>query len=130
MQDTCTPIYNKAYTPDNPCFSLNIYAASLRWSTMSITPIDYGDIVLVRFVEYIVGILCQIAGGSIWVNVIGCVCSTLFKNHSVDERFEEHTDLLNMVMKDTRTPIYNKACTPDNPCFSLTSTPPPATGAP
>ena len=37
---------NKAYTPDNPGFSLHIYAASLHWITMAITSIGYGDIVL------------------------------------------------------------------------------------
>ena len=76
---------------------------------MSLTFIGCDHIVPVRFEEYIVGILCQIVGGIIWANVIGCVCSTLFKGHPVDERFEEHTDLLNMVKKDIRTPIYNKA---------------------
>ena len=56
---------------------------------MTITSIGYGDIVLVRFEEYIVGILCQIVGGIIWANAIGCVCSTLPKGHPVEERFEE-----------------------------------------
>ena len=32
---------------------------------MSITSIGYGDIVPLRFEEYIVGILCQIVGGII-----------------------------------------------------------------
>ena len=72
-----------------------------------------------RFEEYIVGILCQIVGGIIWANVIGFVCSTLSNGHPVEERFEEHTDLLNMIMKDSCMPIYNKAYTPDNFCFSL-----------
>ena len=46
------PIYNKAYTPANPCFPSHIYAAPLHWSTMSITSIGYGDVVPVRFEEY------------------------------------------------------------------------------
>ena len=63
------PIYNKAYTLDNPCFRLDIYAASLHWSSMSITSIGYCDIVPVRFVGYIVGILCQIGDGIIGANL-------------------------------------------------------------
>ena len=38
------------------------------------------------------------------VNVIGCVCSTLFKGHPAVERFEWHTVLLNMVMNDASRP--------------------------
>ena len=100
IMDTCTPIYNKACTPDNPCFSLHVYAASLHWSAMSITSIGYGDIVLVRFEEYIVGILCHIVGGIILADVIGCVCSTFFKGDLVEERYEEHTDLVTEVLNE------------------------------
>ena len=38
------PIRNEAYTLDNP-FPLHSYAASLHWSSKSITSICYGDIV-------------------------------------------------------------------------------------
>ena len=86
---------------------------------MLITPIGYGDIAPVCLSEFIVSILGQIVGCIIWANVIGCVRSTLSKGHPVEERFEEHTDLLHRVMKDTCMPIYNKAYTPLNPCFSL-----------
>ena len=41
----------------------------------------------------------------IWANVIGCVCSTLSKGNPVENCFEEHTDLLNQVMKETSMPI-------------------------
>ena len=74
----------------------------------------------VRFEEYIVGILCQIVGGITWVNVIGCVCSTLFKGHPAVERFEEHTALLNMVMSDTSTPIFHKLTRRTIPASSST----------
>ena len=47
--------------------------------------------------------------------VIGGICSILSKGHPVEKRNEEDTELLNVVMKDS----YNKASTPDNPCFSF-----------
>ena len=37
MKDTFMSIHNMAYTPDNPRLSSYIHAASLRWSTMTIT---------------------------------------------------------------------------------------------
>ena len=78
---------NNAYTPDNPCLSLHSYAASLHWSTMSVTSIGYGDIVPVRFVECSVGILCQIVDGIIWANLSGasaahCPRATLSRSAS------------------------------------------------
>ena len=40
--------------------------------------------------------------------VIGGIRSTLFKGHPVEERFQEHIDLLNVAMMDTCVLIYNK----------------------
>ena len=53
------------------------------------------------------------------VQLICCVCVALSTGHPVEEHFEEHTVLLTRVMKGSCMPIYNKACTPYNPCFSL-----------
>ena len=78
MKYSCMAIYNKVYSPDNPCFSLHIYFVFLQWSTMSMS-----------------------------------------KGRAVEERFEAHSDLSNMVMKDTCMPICNKAYTPGNTCFFL-----------
>ena len=51
--------------------------------------------------------------------VIGGICSILSKGHPVEERYEEYSELLNLVMKDSRMPIYNKVYTPYNSRFSF-----------
>ena len=54
--DTCMRIYYAAYMPDKRRFSLHTRAGFNYWSTMSVTFFGYGDIVFVRFEEYIFGI--------------------------------------------------------------------------
>merc|ERR1719464_2536708 len=75
---------------------------------MTITSIGYGDIVPVRFEEYIVGILCMFIGGVLWAYVIGSVCSIISNRNPVEQNFEIGTDLLNKLMEDAKMPIKER----------------------
>merc|ERR1719217_757453 len=52
--------------PDNPCYSGDIYVASLYWSVMTITSIGYGDITPVRFEEYLLCVIFMLCGAISW----------------------------------------------------------------
>lgn len=93
------------WSPDSPCNHQHLYAAALHWSAMTITSIGYGDIVPVRYEEYLVCVVCQIFGGLIWAYIVGVTCSILSNADPIEEKFEESTDLLNLVMRETRVPI-------------------------
>eukprot|EP00404_Azadinium_spinosum_P035334 CAMPEP_0180642980 /NCGR_PEP_ID=MMETSP1037_2-20121125/47533_1 /TAXON_ID=632150 /ORGANISM="Azadinium spinosum, Strain 3D9" /LENGTH=163 /DNA_ID=CAMNT_0022666383 /DNA_START=97 /DNA_END=588 /DNA_ORIENTATION=- len=67
---------------------------------MTITSIGYGDIVPVRSEEYIVSILCMIAGGVLWAYVVGSIVSIMSSKHPIDSEFEANMDLLNLAMTD------------------------------
>ena len=96
------PIHNEAYTLDN----LSPSTATLRPSTG--TPRRLRQFATTILSCAIRGVHCWHSLSDRWwhylVNVIGCVCSTLFKDHPAVVRFEEHTVLLSMVMNETSRP--------------------------
>jgi len=99
-----TLYYGAKTSPDTPCNPLELYAASLHWAVMTLTSIGYGDIVPVRFEEYIVGILCMLVGGVLWAYVIGSLCSIISNVSPVERSYENNTDLLNLAMEEARIP--------------------------
>eukprot|EP00418_Pyrodinium_bahamense_P024826 CAMPEP_0179133262 /NCGR_PEP_ID=MMETSP0796-20121207/63366_1 /TAXON_ID=73915 /ORGANISM="Pyrodinium bahamense, Strain pbaha01" /LENGTH=720 /DNA_ID=CAMNT_0020832221 /DNA_START=20 /DNA_END=2182 /DNA_ORIENTATION=+ len=96
-------------SPDSPCNPFQVYVASLHWAVMTITSIGYGDIVPVRVEEYIVGILCMLAGGVLWAYVIGSLCSIISNVSPIEKSFEMSTDLLNIAMDEARVPPKERA---------------------
>ena len=76
----------------------------MHWSVMTITSIGYGDIVPMRYEEYLACATCQIIAGIVWAYVIGSVCSILSNGIEIEEAFEASTDLLNDVMKNANVP--------------------------
>lgn len=95
-------------TPDSPCDPVDVYAASLHWSVMTITSIGYGDIVPLRYEEYWVCILCMMVGGLTWAYIIGSICGILASNGPVEERFEENMDNLNCMMRDAHVEVHER----------------------
>mmetsp|Transcript_14004 Transcript_14004/g.29290 ORF Transcript_14004/g.29290 Transcript_14004/m.29290 type:complete len:654 (+) Transcript_14004:42-2003(+) len=100
---------NGKFSPDDPCNSFCVYMASLHWSVMTITSIGYGDIVPVRFEEYLAGVICMLSGGVLWTYVIGSSCSIISNRHPVEAEFESSTDLVNLMMSEACVPVARQS---------------------
>jgi len=96
-----TALYADSGSPDSPCNPWHIYSASLHWSVMTITSIGYGDISPSRNAEYLVCVLCMLAGGILWAYTIGCLCSFMSNGDPVEAEFESNSDLLNNMMQES-----------------------------
>merc|ERR1719191_2512416 len=91
-------------SPDNPCNPNHLYAASLHWSIMTITSIGYGDIVPVRFEEYLIECLCMLMGAITWAFIIGSACGVLSNLDPYKVQFEKTMDSLNYMLEDQEFP--------------------------
>eukprot|EP00746_Dinoflagellata_sp_MGD_P079642 gnl/MRDRNA2_/MRDRNA2_31871_c0_seq1.p1 gnl/MRDRNA2_/MRDRNA2_31871_c0~~gnl/MRDRNA2_/MRDRNA2_31871_c0_seq1.p1 ORF type:complete len:844 (+),score=121.51 gnl/MRDRNA2_/MRDRNA2_31871_c0_seq1:124-2655(+) len=91
-------------SPDNPCNPNHLYAASLHWSIMTITSIGYGDIVPVRFEEYLIECLCMLMGAITWAFIIGSACGVLSNLDPYKVQFESTMDSLNYMLEDQEFP--------------------------
>eukprot|EP00746_Dinoflagellata_sp_MGD_P041189 gnl/MRDRNA2_/MRDRNA2_19957_c0_seq1.p1 gnl/MRDRNA2_/MRDRNA2_19957_c0~~gnl/MRDRNA2_/MRDRNA2_19957_c0_seq1.p1 ORF type:complete len:734 (-),score=112.90 gnl/MRDRNA2_/MRDRNA2_19957_c0_seq1:116-2317(-) len=89
-----------SWSADTPCKSLNVYLASLHFAVMTITSIGYGDITPTRNMEYVIGILCQLAGGLTWAYVIGSICGIIANANPIKVEFENSMDALNRMLKE------------------------------
>jgi hypothetical protein len=92
-------------SPDNPCNPNHLYAASLHWSIMTITSIGYGDIVPVRFEEYLIECLCMLMGAITWAFIIGSACGVLSNLDPYKVQFESTMDSLNYMLEDQEFPM-------------------------
>lgn len=95
-------------SPDSACDHFDVYAAALHWAVMTITSIGYGDIVPVRLEEYLVAVVCMLAGGVLWAFIIGSVCSVISNGNPVEAHFEASTDLLNAALANAHVPAHER----------------------
>ena len=93
--------------PDNPCNPAHVYAASLHWSVMTITSIGYGDIVPMRFEEYIVCIIGMLMGGVTWAYIIGEFCGVVANMDPFKTEFQNTMDALNFMFQEHYPPVSN-----------------------
>lgn len=100
-----TEFYDGKDSPDNPCYPWHLYATSLHWSIMTITSIGYGDIVPVRFEEYLIECCCMLCGAITWAFIIGSACGVLANFDPYRVQFEQTMDALNYMLNDQELPM-------------------------
>lgn len=79
---------------------LDLYAAALYWSVMTLSTIGYGDITPQNTTETLIGVFCMLCGASLWAYVVGNVCGVVA---SLDVRtlaFRQTMDDLNFFMSE------------------------------
>lgn len=83
---------------------LKQYLLALYWSIMTITSVGYGDITPQWLEEYMVVILCMLAGGCIWAYNIGNLCSVVSNLCKQDLAFQQQMDELTNMCESRRIP--------------------------
>jgi hypothetical protein len=79
--------------------SMELYTASLYWSTMTITSIGYGDVTPMNRIEAWACTTMMLIGGVIWAHIIGNVCAIASTLNAQREEYENQIDSLNIWMQ-------------------------------
>jgi len=95
-------------THDSPCNPAHLYACSLYWAIMTISSIGYGGIVPVRFEEYLISCMLQLAGATLWAYTIGTAFGALRGMDPERIQFESSMDSLNYMMAETHQPLATR----------------------
>jgi potassium voltage-gated channel Eag-related subfamily H protein 7 len=74
---------------------LDLYAAAIYWSVMTLTSIGYGDITATNRTEYLTCAVVMAMGGCIWAFIIGNICAVVCNVDFTTKNYQETMDQLN-----------------------------------
>lgn len=82
----------------------SVYAVTLYWAVMTISSIGTGDIIPRTLAERVMAIVCMGIGGTVYVYVIGSVCSIVASMDRATNHYRETMDHLHAYMDEMRLP--------------------------